>query len=427
MDTLPQFDLPRGIRGGSALWDSELPPGLLWYTYVPATTSGDATLVAADSLGIGVGEQLGVVGQATTTDVSSLVFGETASVQPLFSALSVSDTLTGTLTESASLFLQKFLTAADSTGLGLEEIAAVLLAGREDVVVDTLNLTVGEVATTVVTYSAMSTGEALTLTFSEAGSVTVTFVALSSADTLTSSLTEGSLFEDLTPPVRRFGGTWAQATRPWAGDTKAWGKGFGADRERIRLSLGESAQIQVLPNPYLSSDTCTFSLGEVSSLLVQAQGADTLSLSLTDTRTLGVLLVGADTATISLVASIALASRSSLSDDFTVGLEEQYTGVDSATQTWDTVSLILEEVPEVALQVFGADTLGMQIEGRFTLSKVFWPQEGDPNSADWGEEAKQPSNVWVLQAETLDSGFTKFNNLEKGDVWSKSKPPSPSV
>ena len=84
---------------------------------------------------------------------------------------------------------------------------------------------------------------------------------------------------------------------------------------------------------------------------------------------------------------------------------------DEIPDSGEVILLSLDELHNSSLYVEGHDELALQLTGRFSLSKVFWPQEGDLPTSDWGEEAKQPSAVWVLQAKTLDSGFTKSNNL----------------
>lgn len=363
MVTLPQVDRVRGISGAAFLWDTPGVESLLWDEYASTPAGGTYALTSADGLGLLLLEGVAISGDTQATDTLTLTLVEVAAAGSTYASPSVTDTGTLGLTEAASVYIQKFLAAADATGLSLVEAANALLVSREDILTETVTFTLNETATTLITYSEISTGDTLTLTLTEGGSVTVTYVELSSSDIITSVLGEAASREDVTPPVRRLGGTWAQATRPWTGDTKAWGLGVGASRETATLSLWESAQVEVPAVPISVVDAGTLSLTDMAQVLI--------------------------------------------------------------TSTGEVILLSLEELPNIFLCVEGHDELAMQLTGRFSLSKVFWPQEGDPPASDWGEEAKQPSNVWVLQAETLDSGFTKFNNLEKGDVWSKSKPPSP--
>ena len=231
----------------------------------------------------------------------------------------------------------------------------------------------------------------------------------------------------ITTPVRRLGGTWAQATRPWTGDTKAWGLGVGASMETATLALGESAQVAVLVVPISVVDAGTLSLTDMAQVLITSTRADAATLSLSDGRVLVAGVQTTDVASFSLAATLALAAQSNLTDGASLALGETLGDLASSTHTGEVILLSLEELPNISLYVEGHDELAMQLTGRFSLSKVFWPQEGNLPTSDWGEEAKQLSAVWVLQAESLDSGFTKSNNLEKGDIWSKSKPPSPSV
>ena len=394
MIRFPQHDLPEGLSGASLLWDTPVVESLLWGEYA-------ATPVAPSVL------------QLSASDATVLGFVETATPLAVFSTLSSADTLTGTLTDTASVYLQNFLAAADTFGLSLVETANALLVGRADVVVETATFTLNETATTLITYSEISTGDTLTLTLTEGGSVTVTYVELSSSDIITSVLEEAASREDVTPPVRRLGGTWAQATRPWTGDTKAWGLGVGASRETATLSLGESAQVEVLAVPFSVVDAGTLSLTDTAQVLVTSTRTDAATLSLSEGRVLVAGVQTADVASLSLTATVALAARSSLTDEASLALEETLGDLASSTHTGEVILLSLEELPNIFLCVEGHDELAMQLTGRFSLSKVFWPQEGDPPTSDWGEEAKQPSAVWVLQAELLDSGFTKSNNLEK--------------
>lgn len=427
MVTLPQVDRVQGISGAAFLWDTPGVESLLWDEYASTPAGGTYTLTSADGLGLLLLEGVAISGDTQATDTLTLTLGEVAAASSTFASSSVTDTGTLGLTEAASVYIQKFLTAADATGLSLVEAANALLVSREDILTETVTFTLNETATTLITYSEISTGDTLTLTLTEGGSVTVTYVELSSSDIITSVLEEAASREDVTPPVRRLGGTWAQATRPWTGDTKAWGLGVGASRETATLSLGESAQVEVLAVPISVVDAGTLSLTDTAQVLITSTMADAATLSLSDGSVLVVGVQTTDVASLSLTATVALAARASLTDEASLALEETLGDLASSTHTGEAILLSLEELPNIALCVEGHDELAMQLTGRFSLSKVFWPQEGDLPTSDWGEEAKQPSAVWVLQAESLDSGFTKSHNLEKGDIWSKSKPPSPSV
>ena len=216
---------------------------------------------------------------------------------------------------------------------------------------------------------------------------------------------------NIPPPVRRLGGTWAQATRPWTGDTKAWGSGIAVLKESATLTLGESAQVQVLAVPFVGGDTLGLSLVEQAGLAGGSSRGDATTVSFGEAAALVVGVQVTDTANLALAASVLLAARSTLEDSGGITIEETVSGVYGEVVTGDTLSLPLDETPVVASCVDTSDTLTMQLEGRFQLSRVFWPQEGTTSPSEWREETKQPSTVWVLQVESLDSGFTKSNNL----------------
>lgn len=215
-------------------------------------------------------------------------------------------------------------------------------------------------------------------------------------------------------PVKNLGRTWADAKLPWTGDTRPWGLGAEKVTDRGSLSLGEVATLKELMVEVIGSDGSSLSLAEVRALAGSSTRADSTSLSLGEVVSILSLAVCSDSITLTLGETKQLSSFSQLADGGDLSVEEGAPLLEASSSLTDGGTLSLTETPKVFLTVWASEILSLSLQEDKLLLSVSWPREVPTPPAGWSGEGDIPSNVWVLQAESLDSGFTKMNNLEKG-------------
>ena len=284
-----------------------------------------------------------------------------AEVAEIAAAIEASDTLSITIDDAGEVVVG--ISASDNLDLALAELAELL--GLLNVS-DTLPIVIDDAAAVL---ALVARSDVLNLAIDEVGQVAV---QLTAADNLDLAIVEGAgqvvvgiiANDTVSLAIAEAAEVLAILQRA---DTLNLALVEGAPvifvegvaEDTISLAIVDAAEVQV---PIETSDLLDLAIDEVSQVVVAIKATDLLSLTVDEIETLAGFLNRSDIAGLSLGEDAQVAVFLDAIDELDLAIDEQVPDLVIALQAADAVGISIGEVAQIVVALAAADTLGLVID-----------------------------------------------------------------